>query len=277
MTTLRFTKMQALGNDFVVIDAINQAVALHPQQIRQLADRRFGIGCDQLLLAERPSRSDTDIRYRVFNADGGEVEHCGNGIRCLARFLYEKKLTERHELRVETCNSLAVVRLCDDGPIAVNMGRPVLEPARIPFRSTAQATEYPLALEHDTITIGAVSMGNPHAVMQVDDVDAAPVASLGPAIAHHRDFPQRVNAGFMQVLGRDRVRLRVYERGVGETLACGTGACAAVVSGRLRGLLDARVKVDLTGGQLMIYWDGGDAPVWMTGPALTVYEGEIRL
>lgn len=274
---LHFTKMQALGNDFVVIDAMNQAVALSPERIRQLADRRFGIGCDQVLLAERPSRSDADIRYRIFNADGGEVEHCGNGVRCLARFLYEKKLIERHELRVETFNGLSIVRLCDDGPIAVNMGPPVLQPQRIPFRAAAQATTYPLALEHETLSIGAVSMGNPHAVLQVDDVDTAAVAMLGPEIMHHPDFPQRVNAGFMQVLSRNRVRLRVYERGVGETLACGTGACAAVVSGRLRGLLDARVKVDLTGGQLIIYWDGGDAPVWMTGPASTVYDGEIRL
>lgn len=274
---LHFTKMQALGNDFVVIDAMTQAVGLSPERIRQLADRRFGIGCDQVLLAERPSRPDADVRYRIFNSDGGEVEHCGNGVRCLARFLYEKKLIERHELRVETLNGLTIARLCDDGPIAVNMGPPVLQPQRIPFRSTGQAVEYPLALARETLTIGAISMGNPHAVLQVDDVDTAPVATLGPEIVHHPDFPQRVNAGFMQVLGRDRVRLRVYERGVGETLACGTGACAAVVSGRLRGLLDARVKVELLGGQLMIYWGGDDTPVWMTGPALTVYEGEIRL
>ncbi|HET8701373.1 MAG TPA: diaminopimelate epimerase [Nitrococcus sp.] len=275
---LRFTKMQALGNDFVVIDAMNQAVELSPAQIQQLADRRFGVGCDQVLLAEWPSRPDIDIRYRIFNADGGEVEHCGNGVRCLARFLYEKKLTTRHELRVETLNGLTtVVHLCDDGPIAVNMGAPILQPQQIPFRAAAQAAEYPLALERETITIGAVSMGNPHAVLQVDNVDTAPVAVLGPEIVHHPDFPQRINAGFMQVLSRDCIRLRVYERGVGETLACGTGACAAVVSGRLRGLLDTRVKVDLIGGQLMIYWDGNDAPVWMTGPALTVYEGEIRL
>ncbi|MDN5871681.1 MAG: diaminopimelate epimerase [Nitrococcus sp.] len=277
MTLLRFTKMQALGNDFVVIDAMNQSVALSPAQVRQLADRRLGIGCDQVLLAERSSRPDTDIRYRVFNADGGEAEHCGNGVRCLARFLHDKALTERRELRVETLNGLTIVHLCDDGPITVNMGAPVLQPERIPFRATALAVEYPLVLEHETLTIGAVSMGNPHAVVQVGDIDTAPVARLGPAIVHHRDFPQRVNAGFMQVLGRDRMRLRVYERGAGETLACGTGACAAVVSGRLRGLLDDRVKVDLAGGELVIYWNGGDAPVWMTGPAVSVYEGEIQL
>ncbi|MDN5848824.1 MAG: diaminopimelate epimerase [Nitrococcus sp.] len=277
MPILRFTKMQALGNDFVVIDAMNQSVTLNPEQVRRLANRRIGIGCDQVLLAERPSRPDTDVRYRVFNADGGEAEHCGNGVRCLARFLREKALSERHELRVETLNGLTIVQLCDDGPITVNMGAPVLEPGRIPFRATAPAVEYPLVLERETVTIGAVSMGNPHAVLQVGDIDTAPVATLGPVIVHHRDFPQCVNAGFMQILGRDRIRLRVYERGAGETLACGTGACAAVVSGRLRGLLDARVKVELAGGELVIYWDGGDAPVWMTGPAVTVYEGEIQL
>lgn len=277
MTKLRFTKMQALGNDFVVIEALSQTVELNPQRIRLLADRRYGIGCDQVLVAERPTRSDTDIRYRVYNADGGEVEHCGNGVRCLARFLHEKGLSTRHELRVEMSHGVAIVRICDDGPIAVNMGAPVLEPERIPIRASAQASAYPLSLGGDTLTVGAVSMGNPHAVLMVDDVDAAPVATLGPAIVHHPDFPQRVNAGFMQVISRDRIRLRVYERGVGETLACGTGACAAVVSGRLRGLLSARVKVDLPGGQLMIYWNGDDAPVWMTGPAATVYEGEITL
>lgn len=277
MTKLRFTKMQALGNDFIVIDAINQAVALSADQIRQLANRRLGIGCDQVLLAERARRADTDVRYRIFNADGGEVEHCGNGVRCLARFLHENALIDQHELRVETPNGLTIVHLCDDGAIAVNMGPPVLDPDRIPFRATRQATEYALALDQASIKIGAVSMGNPHAVMQVDDIDSAPVDTLGPAIMSHPDFPQRVNAGFMQVMSRSRIRLRVYERGVGETMACGTGACAAVVAGRLRNLLDARVKVDLAGGALMIYWDGDAAPVWMTGPALTVYEGEIRL
>ncbi|EAR20816.1 diaminopimelate epimerase [Nitrococcus mobilis] len=277
MTKLRFTKMQALGNDFIVIDAMSQTVALSSDQIRQLSNRRLGIGCDQVLLAERPQRPDTDIRYRVFNADGGEVEHCGNGVRCLARFLHEKALLEQHELRVETRNGLTLVHLCDDGAIAVNMGPPVLEPERIPFRPTKQASEYALALEDKRIMIGAVSMGNPHAVLQVDDIDSAPIDTFGPLIMEHADFPQRVNVGFMQVISRDRIRLRVYERGAGETPACGTGACAAVVSGRLRGLLDARVKVNLPGGELMIYWDGGDTSVWMTGPALTVYEGEIRL
>ncbi len=277
MTKLRFTKMQALGNDFVVIDAMSQTVALNPEQIRHLSDRRLGIGCDQVLLAERPQRPDADIRYRIFNADGGEVEHCGNGVRCLARFLHEKALLELHELRVETLNGLTLVHLCDDGAIAVNMGPPILEPKRIPFRSTEQAREYSLALQREHVTIGAVSMGNPHAVLQVDDIDSAPVDTLGPAIMQHEDFPQHVNVGFMQVVSRDRIHLRVYERGAGETPACGTGACAAVVSGRLRGLLDARVKVDLPGGALMIYWHGSDASVWMTGPALTVYEGEIRL
>ncbi|MGD8428929.1 MAG: diaminopimelate epimerase [Ectothiorhodospiraceae bacterium] len=277
METLRFTKMQGLGNDFVVIDSLSRSANLTPEQIRHIADRRFGVGCDQLLLAVPPTRSDADVGYRIYNSDGSEAEHCGNGVRCLARFLRDKGLTERSEMRVETVNGLSVVRLCDDGPVAVNMGEPVLEPARIPFLADDEAVTYPLEVAGETYTIGAVSMGNPHAVLLVDDVDTAPVASLGPLVERHPAFPRRVNVGFLEVVSRGHIRLRVYERGAGETLACGTGACAAVVSGRLRGLLDAQVDVDVTGGRLVIHWNGRGEPVWMTGPAVTVFEGEIRL
>jgi len=276
---IHFTKMQGLGNDFVVIDAVRQPVDLSPEQIRHIADRRYGVGCDQVLLATPARRSQADFRYLIFNPDGSQAEHCGNGVRCLARFLDDHGLVSagRHELVIETVNGLSRVRLCDDGPVTVDMGAPVLEPPQIPFRAPARAREYELEVAGQVVRLGAVSMGNPHAVLRVDDVDSAPVETLGPAIEAHHRFPRRVNVGFLQVVTPAHARLRVYERGAGETLACGTGACAAVVSGRLRGWLDEAVDVDLPGGRLVIHWAGEGEHVWMTGPAETVFEGEIRL
>ncbi|MFT3961721.1 diaminopimelate epimerase [Propionivibrio sp.] len=274
---LRFSKMHGLGNDFVVIDGVRQTIALTPAQIRFLADRHFGVGCDQLLLVERARHPDVDFRYRIFNADGGEVEQCGNGARCFVRFVHEQGLTEKREIRVETLGGVISPRLEADGQVTVDMGVPVLEPARIPFVSTSAEVVQPLDVDGRRVDITAVSMGNPHAVQVVADVDAAPVAAQGALIEAHPRFPQRVNAGFMQVAGRRQIRLRVFERGVGETLACGTGACAAVVAGILRGLLDSPVRVETRGGELSIAWQGIGAPVSMTGPAVTVFTGEIEL
>ncbi|MGE5152473.1 MAG: diaminopimelate epimerase [Bdellovibrio bacteriovorus] len=268
--------MQGLGNDFVVIDAIRQSVRLDPAQVRRLADRRFGIGCDQVLLVEPPRLPGTDFHYRIFNADGSEVEQCGNGARCFARFVRDQGLTDKTEIPVGTAAGAIRLLVEPDGQVRVDMGPPILEPVRIPFLVDRQALTYPLEVGGEVLEIGALSMGNPHAVLLVDDVDAAPVGRLGPLIEHHPRFPQRVNAGFMQVLTSDQIRLRVHERGAGETLACGTGACAAVVSGRLRGLLDRRVRVTLPGGDLVIEWPGVSHPVLMTGPAERVFEGEIE-
>ncbi len=274
--TLTFTKMQGLGNDFVVIDGIRQQPGLDAATVRRLADRRYGIGCDQLLLAERTTNPAADFRYRIWNADGGEVEHCGNGVRCMARFLLDQGLASAGPLVLETTGGrLTRVTPTADGCMQVDMGAPVLEPAAIPFDAPARALAYPLTVNGEGITIAAVSMGNPHAVLRVDDVDHAPVATLGPAIEHHPAFPNRVNAGFMQVLARDRIRLRVHERAAGETLACGTGACAAVVAGVLNAWLDARVTVSLPGGRLVIDWQGEGRSVLMTGPAQTVFEGRL--
>jgi diaminopimelate epimerase len=274
---LKFTKMHGLGNDFVVIDAISQPVALTPDQICFLADRHFGVGCDQILLVEAPTRPDADFRYRIFNADGGEVEQCGNGARCFVRFVHDKGLAGKREIRVETRAGLIVPRLEADGQVTVNMGVPRFEPADIPFLAEKRAPTYRLGLDQKTVEISALSMGNPHAVQVVDDVERAPVAEDGPRIEHHPAFPARVNAGFMQVLDRGHIKLRVYERGAGETLACGTGACAAAVAGIMRGLLDHRVRVTTRGGDLVVLWQGEGHPVWMTGPAVTVFEGEINL
>jgi diaminopimelate epimerase len=274
---LRFTKMQGLGNDFVVFDAINQRVELNADQYRKLADRHFGIGCDQILLIEPARLAQTDFHYRIFNADGSEVEQCGNGARCFARFVHDKGLTPKRQIPVGTAAGRILLSLESDGLIRVNMGVPILEPASIPFRAAARALTYPLRLADSTLSIGAVSMGNPHAVLAVDAVESAPVAQLGPQIENHPDFPQRVNVGFMQRLDRQHIKLRVYERGSGETLACGSGACAAVVTGRLQGLLDARVQVNLPGGELVIEWEGEDTAVMMSGPAETVFEGTIEL
>ena len=278
MAALRkFTKMQGLGNDFVVFDATRDAFVLSPEQIRFLADRRFGVGCDQVLLVEPPREPGTDFYYRIFNADGGEVEQCGNGARCFARFVRDRGLTTRDVIDVGTRAGVIRLILEPDGQVRVNMGLPRLAPAEIPFQAAPQASVYPLEVEGTDYPIGAVSMGNPHAVLRVPDVAEAPVTTLGPLIQRHPGFPRSVNVGFMQVEDRDAIRLRVFERGTGETLACGTGACAAVVVGRIQGLLDARVKVTLPGGELMIVWEGSGEPVWMTGPAVRVYEGEIEL
>jgi diaminopimelate epimerase len=274
---LKFTKMQGLGNDFVVLDGVRRKVALSADQLRRLADRHFGVGCDQILLVEPPPRPDVDFRYRIFNADGGEVEQCGNGARCFVRFVREQGLTDKREIRVETRSGVIVPRLEADGEVTVDMGVPRFEPAEVPFDAPARSLTYPLQVGDATREISALSMGNPHAVQVVSDVDAAPVAAEGPLIERHPRFPQRVNAGYLQVLDRGRIRLRVYERGAGETLACGTGACAAVVAGIQRGLLDSTVAVETRGGRLTIRWDGEGRPVWMTGPAETVFEGEIEI
>jgi len=275
---LRFTKMHGLGNDFVVVDAVRQDVNLTPEQVRFIADRHFGVGCDQLLIVEPPPGPDVDFRYRIFNADGGEVEQCGNGARCFVRFVHQHGLSSKPEIRVQTASGVISPRLEDSGLVTVNMGVPVLDPARVPFRSETDAIVQALELDGGArIAITAVSMGNPHAVQVVADVNTAPVQEFGPLIEHHPRFPARVNAGFMQILDTHRIRLRVFERGAGETLACGTGACAAVVAGVLRGLLETPVIVETRGGMLEIDWDGPGTPVSMTGPAVSVFEGEIEL
>ena len=275
--SLAFTKMHGLGNDFMVFEAQHEASLPTAADWRELADRHTGIGFDQALVILPPRTAHTLAYYRIFNADGGEVEQCGNGARCFVRFVHEHGLTKKNVIRVGTQCGVIEPRLEADGQVTVNMGVPQFEPARIPFDAPAPAPLYDLDVAGKSIKINALSMGNPHAVQIVADVDAAPVASEGPLIESHPRFPQRVNAGFLQVLDRSRVRLRVYERGAGETLACGTGACAAVVSGILRGLLDARVNVATRGGDLVIVWAGAGQPVLMTGPAVTVFEGEIEI
>lgn len=277
MMKLKFTKMHGAGNDFVVIDGVHREVYLTAEQIRLLADRHFGVGCDQILLVERSQNDEADFRYRIFNADGGEVEQCGNGARCFVRFVHDHKLTSKREIVVETKSGLISPRLEDDGRVTVNMGAPVFEAARIPFTSDSDAIIQPLDVNGETVQITAVSIGNPHAVQVVDDIEQASVATLGPLIEHHPRFPRRVNAGFMQIVDRGHIRLRVYERGSGETMSCGTGACAAVVSGIRRGLLDNVVQVATHGGVLTIGWAGAGAPVMMIGPAITVFDGEINL
>jgi diaminopimelate epimerase len=272
MTALAFAKMQGLGNDFVVVDATRTPFTLTAAQIRALADRRFGVGCDQVLVVER-ARGAGDFRYRIFNADGGEVQQCGNGARCFVVFVRDRALTQKREIRVETASGLIVPRLLPDGEVVVDMGAPRFLPAEIPFVGGTGAIEEPLVLDGGTVSVSALSMGNPHAVQVVADVDAAPVATQGPQIERHPRFPQRVNAGYMQVVDRANIRLRVYERGVGETLACGTGACAAVVAGLRRGLLGREVRVATRGGSLTIGWEGDARPVYMKGPAAKVFEG----
>ena len=297
---LRFTKMHGAGNDFVVFDGVSQRVELTPERIRRIADRHLGIGCDQILLVEPPSppsplsplsspspagAAGADFRYRIFNADGGEVEQCGNGARCFARFVRDRGLTEKSEIRVETLSGVISPRLEADGKVTVDMGAPIFEPARVPFVADADALVHEIDVGGHAVAISVLSMGNPHAVQIVDDVNAAPVTTEGPQIENHARFPQRVNAGYMQVLDRSHIRLRVWERGAGETLACGTGACAAVVAGIRRGVLVSPVRVQTRGGELTVSWDGGDdvnsgkvhaATVRMTGPAETVFEGEIK-
>ena len=274
---LKFTKMQGLGNDFVVLDGIRQHVDLGPAQIARLADRHFGIGCDQVLLVERPSNSDVDFRYRIFNADGGEVEQCGNGARCFVHFVRDQGLTTKRKIRVETRGGIIEPTLETDGEVSVDMGMPRFDPDAIPFVGDCAAPTQTIEVAGAPVTLSALSMGNPHAVQIVDDVETAPVAAQGPLLERHPSFPRGVNAGYMQVVDRANIRLRVWERGVGETLACGTGACAAVVAGVRRGLLDAKVRVRTRGGELTIRWDGPGKPVLMTGPARTVFEGEWRV
>ena len=274
---LKFSKMHGLGNDFVVLDGVRQQISLTPEQLRYLADRHFGVGCDQILLVEQPGRSDVDFRYRIFNADGSEVEQCGNGARCFVRFVHDTGLTDKREIRVETLKGVIAPRLEANGNVTVDMGEPRFLPAEIPFLHDDDVVIYNLDVADETLEIAVVSMGNPHAVQVVDNVDQAPVAEHGPLIENHQRFPQRVNAGFMQVVDRRAIKLRVYERGSGETLACGTGACAAVVSGIRRGLLESPVRVTTRGGDLNIAWGGPGRPVLMSGPAVTVFTGEIEL
>lgn len=273
---LKFTKMHGLGNDFVVLDGIHQAIHLDRQQLRFLADRHFGIGCDQILLVEQ-AEGEADFRYRIFNADGGEVEQCGNGARCFVRYVHDHGLTEKNEIRIETLSGVISPKLEINGNVTVNMGPPVFEPAQIPFIAERIAPSYQLEIAGQPVTISALSMGNPHAVLVVPDVDHAPVDTEGALLEQHPRFPKKVNVGFMQVIDRHHIKLRVFERGAGETLACGTGACAAVAAGINLGLLDQQVAVSTRGGELTIRWEGKNEPVWMTGPAVTVFEGEINL
>ncbi len=277
MTKLRFTKMHGLGNDFVVLDGIAQTVDLTPAHYRRLADRRLGVGCDQVLVVERPTRSDVDFRYRIFNADGGEVEQCGNGARCFVKFVRDHGYTRSRRLRVETKGGIIAPEIVDGGEVTVDMGVPRFAPADIPFVGGTDAVVQPLDVDGETVEISVVSMGNPHAVQLVADVAQAPVTTQGPKLELHPRFPQRVNAGYMQVVDRATIRLRVWERGAGETLACGTGACAAAVTGIRRALLDSAVRVETRGGWLAISWPGPGAPVAMTGPATTVFEGEWEI
>ena len=275
--TLTFSKMHGLGNDFLVIDAIRQQVSLTAEQVRHLAHRRFGVGCDQVLLVETPQTDQADFRYRIFNADGGEVEQCGNGARCFARFVRDEGLTDKTEIPVETASGIIVLKVQEDGQITVDMGMPKLEPVEIPFQAEQKAITYDLDVQGRHLEISVVSMGNPHAVLQVENVRTAPVNELGTLIEAHPRFPNRVNVGFMEIVDAGTVRLRVFERGAGETMACGTGACAAVVAGRLQGQLDETVRVELPGGQLVISWAGPGHSVMMTGPATHVFKGEIEL
>ena len=274
---LRFSKMHGLGNDFVVIDGVSQSVRLTPGKIRYIADRNFGVGCDQILLVEIPENPEVDFRYRIFNCDGSEVENCGNGARCFAVFVRERRLTGKSVIRVETAGGLIELHVQRDGQVSVDMGVPRLVPEQIPFVAAEQAATYSIDVAGTHVELSAVSMGNPHAVILVNNADTAPVADLGPLVEPHTRFPARVNVGFMQVVSPTDIKLRVYERGVGETLACGTGACAAVVAGRVRGLLDENVTVSLPGGSLNIRWAGVGHSVIMTGPAITVFHGQIKI
>lgn len=274
---LKFTKMQGTGNDFVVFDAISQNVKLSPAQLQFIGNRHFGVGCDQILLLEKPVNAAVDFFYRIFNADGSEIEQCGNGARCVARFAQLKKLTDKTDIRVETKGGMISLHLAANNHVVVNMGEPRLEPASVPFAAEKRELTYPLTVGAETRRITALSMGNPHAIQFVDDVDSAPVAVEGPVIERHPRFLAGANAGFVQVLSRDAIRARVFERGTGETLACGTGACAAVVAGQLRGMLDSEVNVEMPGGKLRVKWAGEGQPVYLSGPAVAVFEGTIEL
>ena len=272
----KFTKMHGLGNDFVLIDSVNQSVNLSLEQLRNIANRRLGIGCDQILLIER-TESDADFRYRIFNSDGGEVEQCGNGARCLVSYVYDKGMIQKKEISVETLGGIIFSKLEINGEVTVNMGTPKFEPEKIPFIADKRMLTYLLEVNEKQIEFSILSMGNPHAVQIVEDINQSPVLSEGSLIESHSRFPKHVNAGYMQIVNREHINLRVYERGAGETLSCGTGACAAVVAGITRGLLDSKVTVRTTGGNLSICWEGGNNPVWMTGPAISVFDGEIEL
>jgi diaminopimelate epimerase len=274
---LKFAKMQGQGNDFVVIDAVRQRVQLGAAQVRSLADRHFGVGCDQILVVEKARTPDTDFHYRIYNADGGEVEQCGNGSRCFARFVRDEGLTTKSAIRVETASGVIVPEILPSGEVRVDMGAPRFAPGDVPFEAPADQVTHTMEVGGEPIEVTVLSMGNPHAVQVVADVDRAPVTTQGPLVEHHRAFPKRVNAGYLQVVSRNHVRLRVWERGAGETLACGTGACAAVVAGVRRGLLDAEVRVDTRGGTLVVCWPGNGAPVMMTGDAVRVFDGEIEI
>lgn len=274
---LRFTKMHGLGNDFVVIDAINQRIDLRAEQIRFIADRHFGVGCDQLLLVENPTNPDADFKYRIFNADGGEVSQCGNGARCFARFVRDHQLSNKDQITVETHAGRLVLNFTAGGLVRVNMGIPKHLPKLVPLLVDEEKLLYSVILEGDEVNFSALSMGNPHAVIEVGDVDHAPVAKWGALLESHPLFPERVNVGFMQIVDCQNIKLRVYERGAAETLACGSGACAAVVAGIERGLLSQNVNVELPGGMLEIEWSGRNQPVFMTGPAISVFEGQIEL
>ncbi|WP_263261863.1 diaminopimelate epimerase [Pseudomonas sp. RIT-PI-S] len=274
---LRFTKMHGLGNDFMVIDLVSQHAHITPKHARQWGDRNTGIGFDQLLLVEAPTNPDVDFRYRIFNADGSEVEQCGNGARCFARFVLDKRLTAKKKIRVQVAKGIIELDVRNDGQVRVDMGPPRLSPAEVPFQADLDQLTHVLEVEDVAYDIAALSMGNPHAVTRVDDVDTAPVQTLGPKIEHHPRFPERVNAGFLQVLDRQRGKLRVWERGAGETRACGTGACAAAVAAIAQGWMDSPLTLDLPGGRITLEWDGPGRPVMMTGPAVRVYEGQVRL
>ncbi|TNF97760.1 MAG: diaminopimelate epimerase [Gammaproteobacteria bacterium] len=274
---IEFSKMHGLGNDFMVIDAINQSISLSQEQVRFLSNRRTGVGFDQLLLVESPDHEDADFRYRIYNADGGEVEQCGNGARCFARFVRDRGLTEKTLIPVNTSSGVIQLKVLQDGQVRVDMGKPEFEPEKIPFDSAARHEKYVLEVANESIEVGVVSMGNPHAVMLVSHIDRAPVLEYGPMIETHDRFPNRVNAGFMQVVDDSHIHLRVYERGTGETLACGTGACAAVVIGRLWGMLSEEVEVTLPGGRLVIRWPNSEDTVLMTGPVAHVFDGELDI
>jgi len=274
---LKFTKMHGLGNDFVMIDGVSQKFSVSSAKIKKLADRHFGIGCDQVLIVEPPTQPTTDFRYRIFNADGDEVENCGNGARCFAVFVRQRGLCSKTEIIAETLAGNLVLKVNSDNTVTVDMGIPVLEPADIPFTANERALTYPLSVNDDTLEISAVSMGNPHSVCVVDDVDTYPVALIGSMIEKHPRFPQKVNAGFLQIVEPTLAKLRVFERGVGETLACGTGACAAMVAANLRGMLKSVSTIRLPGGDLTIEWQGAGHPVLMTGPATSVFSGQIKV
>lgn len=274
---LRFTKMHGLGNDFMVLDLISQHAHIQPKHAKAWGDRHTGVGFDQLLLVEAPTNPDVDFRYRIFNADGSEVEQCGNGARCFARFVVDKRLTVKKQIRVETKGGIIELNLRPDGQVTVDMGAPRLVPEQIPFQADAEALSYTVEVDGQRHELAAVSMGNPHAVLRVDNVYSAPVHSLGPKLEHHPRFPKRVNVGFLQVINRQQARLRVWERGAGETQACGTGACAAAVAAIRQGWMDSPLQLELPGGSLSIEWAGPGQPVMMTGPAVRVYEGQIRL